>query len=118
MRFSATDLLYRFVPGVSAGFRIILPFLASVRDEDQLRSFGQGFWKKKKSNKTFGKVNLDYLVQSSSDNAEDEEELDAEVKIFQNALDFSSIKIRDCIVPRTEIVAVEMNANLKDVKRI
>ena len=51
--------------------------------------------------RAFGKVDLDYFVQSSIENAESEENLDAEVKIFQNALDFSNIKIRDCIVPRT-----------------
>ena len=72
---------------------------------------------KEASDKAFGKVDLDYFVQSSIDNAEDEEELDAEVKIFQNALDFSSIKIRDCI-PRTEIVAVDLTATLEDLKSL
>lgn len=65
-----------------------------------LRMFGMKI-NKEASDKAFGKVDLDYFVQSSIDNAEDEEELDTEVKIFQNALDFSSIKIRDCIVPET-----------------
>ena len=63
-------------------------------------------------------MDLDYFVQSSIDNAEDEEELDAEVKIFQNALDFSSIKIRDCIVPRTEVVAVDRTASMEDLKSL
>ena len=45
-----------------------------------------------------------------------EEELDTEVKIFQNALDFSSIKIRDCIVPRTEVVAVDLTTSLDELK--
>ena len=49
---------------------------------------------KEASAKAFGKVDLDYFIQSSIENAESEEELDAEVKIFQNALDFSNIKIR------------------------
>ena len=53
------------------------------------------------SDRAFGKVDLDYFVQSSIDNAENEEELDTEVKIFQNALDFSNIKIRDYIVSGT-----------------
>ena len=82
-----------------------------------LRLFGMKI-NKEASDKAFGKVDLDYFVQSSIDNAEDEEELDAEVKIFQNALDFSSIKIRDCIVPRTEIVAVDLTATLEDLKSL
>ncbi len=60
---------------------------------------------------------MDYFIQSSIDNAENEEELDTEVKIFQNALDFfSSIKIRDCIVPRTEVVAVDLTTSLDELK--
>ncbi len=57
----------------------------------------------------FSKVDLDYLVQSSIDNATDDEEINDEVKIFQNALDFSETKVRDCMVPRTEINAVDIN---------
>ncbi len=57
----------------------------------------------------FSKVDLDYLVQSSIDNAADGEEINDEVKIFQNALDFSETKVRDCMVPRTEINAVDIN---------
>lgn len=68
------------------------------------------------SAKAFSKVDLDYFVQSSIDNADSREELDAEVQIFQNALDFSTIRIRDCIVPRTEVVAVDLTASLDELK--
>lgn len=57
----------------------------------------------------FSKVDLDYLVQSSIDNAEKDSDIDDEVKIFQNALDFSDTKVRDCMVPRTEVNAVDVN---------
>ncbi|WP_297271712.1 hemolysin family protein [uncultured Bacteroides sp.] len=73
---------------------------------------------KEASDKAFGKVDLGYFVQSGIENAENEEELDAEVKIFQNALDFSNIKIRDCIVPRTEIVAVDKSSSLDELKSL
>lgn len=61
------------------------------------------------SEKSFTKVDLDYLVQSSIDNAPKNGEVDDEVKIFQNALDFPDIKVRDCMIPRTEINAVDMD---------
>ena len=79
-----------------------------------LRIFGMKV-NKEASNKAFGKVDLDYFVQSGIEGAESQEELDTEVKIFQNALDFSSIKIRDCIVPRTEIVAVDLTTPLNEL---
>lgn len=66
----------------------------------------------------FSKIDLDYLVQSSIDNATDNSQIDDEVRIFQNALDFSDTKVRDCMVPRTEICAVEKSSSLSDLKNI
>ena len=57
----------------------------------------------------FTKVDLDYLVQSSIESAPDERLVEDEVKIFQNALDFPDTRVRDCMMPRTEIEAVDMN---------
>ncbi len=70
---------------------------------------------KESSNKAFTKVDLDNLIQSSIEENE-EEELEDEVKIFQNALDFSNVKIRDCILPRTEITAVPDTATLQELE--
>ncbi len=65
----------------------------------------------------FSKVDLDYLVQSSIDNARNEDDINDEVKIFQNALDFTDTKVRDCMVPRTEIQAVDSEASLEELKQ-
>ncbi|MBM6992738.1 MAG: HlyC/CorC family transporter [Prevotella sp.] len=56
----------------------------------------------------FTKVDLDYLVQTSIDNAPNDNSVEDEVKIFQNALDFPDTRVRDCMIPRTEIQAVDM----------
>lgn len=64
---------------------------------------------KENDDEGFSKVDLDYLVQSSIDNAENDDDIEDEVKIFQNALDFSETKVRDCMVPRTEIHAVDVD---------
>ena len=58
----------------------------------------------------FSKTDLDYLVQSSLDNAKNEDDIDDEVKIFQNALEFRDTKVRDCMIPRTEINSVDINS--------
>ena len=58
--------------------------------------------------KEFTKVDLDYLVQSSIDNAKDDAEIEDEVELFHNALDFADTKVRDCMVPRTEIDAIDI----------
>lgn len=72
--------------------------------------------KKNAGEKEFSKVDLDYLVQTSIDNAGDNKTIDDDVRIFQNALDFSDTKIRDCIVPRTEIQAVDITCNTETLK--
>ena len=64
--------------------------------------------------KEFTKVDLDYLVQSSIDNAKNDDEIEDEVKIFHNALDFSDTKVRDCMVPRTEIDAIDIEDSTVD----
>ena len=63
---------------------------------------------KESEDKEFTKVDLDYLVQSSIDNAANDDEIEEEVKIFHNALDFADTKVRDCMVPRTEIDAIDI----------
>ena len=73
---------------------------------------------KEQDDKEFTRVDLDYLVQSSIDNAKDDAEIDEEVKIFHNALDFSDTKVRDCMVPRTEIVAIDIDdCSIEELKR-
>lgn len=71
---------------------------------------------KEKKDEGFRKADLDHLIQSNIDNIDNEDMLEDEVKIFQNALEFSNVKVRDCIVPRTEIVAVGMNATLEEMR--
>ncbi len=72
---------------------------------------------KEGEDKEFTKVDLDYLVQSSIDSAKDENEIEDEVKIFHNALDFSDTKVRDCMVPRTEIEAIDIkDFTVEDLK--
>lgn len=73
---------------------------------------------KEASEKAFTKVDLDHFIQSSIQDTENEEEINTEVKIFQNVLDFSNIKIRDCMVPRTEIIAIEDDATIDELKAL
>ena len=65
---------------------------------------------------SFTRDDLDDLIQRNIDNAGDESEINEEVKIFQNALDFADTKVRDCIVPRTEIDAVALDTPLDVLK--
>lgn len=68
--------------------------------------------------KAFTKVDLDYFIQSSIEEGKEGEEIDNEIKIFRNALDFSNVKIRDCMIPRTEIIAVDFDTPLTELKKV
>lgn len=64
----------------------------------------------------FGKVDLMNLTHDAEvESSEDDYEHD--ITIFRNALDFSGVKLRDCIVPRTEIQAVELDDPVEEVRR-
>ena len=73
---------------------------------------------KEASDKAFTKIDLDHFIQSSIQDSDNEEEINTEVKIFQNALDFSNIKVRDCMVPRTEIIAIEEDATVEELMNL
>ena len=70
---------------------------------------------KNPEDQVFGKPDLGHLVSEdfSKDNAK--EEKDAGIKMFQNALDFSNVKLRECMIPRTEIVALEEGAKIDEL---
>lgn len=63
-----------------------------------------------------GKIDLDHFIQKHLEQASENPELDTEVKIFQNALDFSKVKLRDCAVPRTEVVACDLKTPLDKLR--
>ena len=70
------------------------------------------------STKAFTKMDLDYFIQSSIQQGNGAENVDTEVKIFQNALDFSNLRIRDCMVHRTEIEAVDKETTAEELMRV
>lgn len=68
--------------------------------------------------KVFSKIDLEHYVLDLSTRIKEEEELGNEMQILQNALDFSNIKARDCLVPRTEITAIEVEEEIEKLKHI
>ncbi|BDX37197.1 hemolysin [Tenuifilaceae bacterium CYCD] len=72
--------------------------------------------RKDKSKPIFGKIDLDHLIGQSASIEEDNKH-EQELKIFQNALDFSEVRIRDCMIPRTDIEAIDIDANIQELKQ-
>lgn len=69
------------------------------------------------SKAVFSKVDLDDYVKDLSERMEDKNELDNEMEILQNALAFSNIKARDCMIPRTDIVALSIEDDIDELKK-
>jgi CBS domain containing-hemolysin-like protein len=71
-----------------------------------------------KENAAFTMIDLDnYVREGTSTAIEKKEEMDHEIQIFQNALDFSSVKARECMFPRIEIIAMEVNESVDVLKQ-
>ncbi|MFT7114469.1 MAG: putative hemolysin [Candidatus Azotimanducaceae bacterium] len=64
----------------------------------------------------FSRVDLDDYVRQHADEGVDKEEQDSEIQIFQNALDFSKVKARECMLPRADIVAIDVNASIDELR--
>jgi CBS domain containing-hemolysin-like protein len=69
-----------------------------------------------RENAAFTMIDLDNYVREGTAAVEKKAEMDHEIQIFQNALDFSSVKARECMVPRTEIIAIDVEASIEEIK--
>ncbi|GAF05360.1 hemolysin family protein [Saccharicrinis fermentans] len=63
-------------------------------------------------NMVLGRIDLDNLISHHHEKLENNDDVAKEVKLLKNALDFSKVKIRECIIPRTEISAIEIGEGL------
>lgn len=66
----------------------------------------------------FSKEELGNYITKQLENAKDSEEVDSEIQIFQNALEFDNLKAREIMIPRTEIVAVDINESIANLKKL
>jgi len=71
---------------------------------------------KRQEDIVFSKVDLDHFVNLNKNNSDETEKDHHNIRIFQNALDFSNVRIRECMVPRTEIEAVEIGSSMKALR--
>ena len=71
----------------------------------------------KEPNRAFGKVDLNNLIEEGEFNARQEEEMH-EIKLFRNALDFSEVKLRECIVPRPDVVALSIGSSIEELTQL
>ena len=67
---------------------------------------------------TFSKIELGNYIEEQLESTKDIDNVDSEIQIFQNALDFSEVKVREAMVPRTEVVSIEIGAALSDIKKL
>lgn len=66
----------------------------------------------------FSKIELGNFISEQMNSVEDHESVDSEILMFQNALEFSGVKARDIMIPRTEIAAIEIHDKVSEIKQI
>jgi len=66
----------------------------------------------------FTKVELGNYISEQMESVEDDDDVDSEIQIFQNALEFSEVKSREVMIPRTELVAVEIHDRIKTLNEL
>lgn len=66
----------------------------------------------------FSKVDLDHFISQSAQNSDEDDEPEVDTEILKNALDFGNVKIRDCMVPRTEITAIDFESTVAELEQL
>ena len=67
---------------------------------------------------SFSKVELGDYIEEQIEQSLDKDNLDSEIQIFQNALEFSDVKVREAMVPRAEIIAVAQDTSIKELQKL
>ena len=70
------------------------------------------------ANTIFGRVDLDHFIQEIKSDTENESGITTEIEMFQNALAFNEVRVRECMIPRTEIVAVNIDSDIEDLRNM
>ncbi|HNT93671.1 MAG TPA: CNNM domain-containing protein, partial [Bacteroidales bacterium] len=79
--------------------------------------FGIRTERKEQENRIFTRIDLDHFVNDLVETEEEKQDENSSLKIFQNVLDFSSVKARECMVPRTEIVALPVESSPDELRQ-
>jgi CBS domain containing-hemolysin-like protein len=69
-------------------------------------------------NLSFSKIELGNYISEQMNAMDDNQSVDSEIQIFQNALEFSAVKARDIMTPRTELVAIDLHSSITDLKNL
>ncbi len=70
-----------------------------------------------RDNLVFSVVDLDNYLKEFSPDYTNQEEVKQEIQMFQNAIDFRNVKLRECMIPRTEIVAIDENDSVENLRK-
>lgn len=108
-------LVFASIPLLIIYFVLYIPtIITTTLSNAILRVFGVDT---KLTKQTFTRVDLDHYVSDIKERVSAKSELDNEIQILQNALEFSKIKARDCLVPRNEIEAVEIDEDINELHK-
>ena len=66
----------------------------------------------------FSKIDLDHFISQSSHIPPDGEESEVDTEILKNALDFGNVEVRDCLVPRTDINAIDIESSIEELEKL
>ncbi|WP_456376569.1 hemolysin family protein [Lutibacter sp.] len=117
-RIYANEALWIFAPIAYVfyiAFYIISEFMTLISDYFLKLFFNSS---KVLQQTEFSKKELGNYISKQLENAKDCEEVDSEIQIFQNALEFDTVKAREIMIPRIEIVAVDITESIADLKNI
>lgn len=96
-------------------FHYLSEFITKISDFCLRLFFNSSFDVEKKE---FSKAELESYITEQLEKTDRKQELDSEIQIFQNALDFNDVKAREVMIPRTEILAVDISESVSSTKKL